>query len=183
MIERKTKETRIKAEVKLLGNGVCEVKTPIAFLNHMLSTLCFYSKMDLTLEAEGDLVHHIVEDVAIVLGAAINNALGERSNIKRFGFAKIPMDDAIAEVTVDLVRRTYVVTNLKLTSPVEGIEPELFNHFLRSLAQSANFTLHVNVAYGEDNHHKVEATFKALGIALREAWSPESRLVSTKGEV
>lgn len=183
MIERKTKETRIKAEVKLLGEGICNVKTPIVFFNHMLSTLCFYSKMDLTLEAEGDLMHHIIEDVAIVLGTAINNSLGERSNIRRFGFAKIPMDDALAEVTVDLVRRAYVVTNLKLTSSIEGIEPELFNHFFRSFAYSANFTLHVNVAYGEDNHHKVEAAFKALGVALREAWSPESRLVSTKGEV
>lgn len=183
MIERKTKETRIKAEVKLLGEGIYEIKTPIAFLNHMLSTLCFYSKMNLTLEAEGDLTHHIVEDTAIVLGAAINNALGERKNIRRFGFAKIPMDDALVEAVVDLVRRSYVVTNLKLTSSVEGIEPELFNHFFRSLAQSANFTLHINVIYGEDNHHKVEASFKALGIALREAWLPESRLVSTKGEV
>lgn len=183
MIERKTKETIVRVEVKLLGDGKCEIKTPIAFLNHMLSTLCFYSKMDLSLEAEGDLTHHIVEDVAIVLGTAINNALGERRSIRRFGFARIPMDDALAEVVVDLVKRAYVVTNLKLTSSIEGIEPELFYHFFRSFTQSANLTLHVNVIYGEDNHHKVEAAFKALGIALREAWSPETRLVSLKGEL
>jgi len=182
LVERKTLETNIKVELKIDGSGICRVNTPVPFLNHMLRTLCVHSMMDLTVEANGDLTHHIVEDVALVLGRALGEALGDRTGIKRFGYARVPMDETLAEAAVDLIKRPYAVVDLKLSSEsIEGLESKLMVHFIRSLAYSIPATIHVNVIYGFDDHHKVEAAFKALALALREAWSITGSLTTAKG--
>lgn len=180
--ERKTLETHVRVELRLDGSGIHNVKTPIPFLNHMLKTLCIHSLMDLTVEAKGDLVHHIVEDTALVLGRALGMALGDRTGIKRFGYIRVPMDDSLAEAAVDLIGRPYAVVDLKLTcESIEGLNSKLMVHFIRSLAYSIPATIHVNVIYGFDEHHKVEAAFKALAVALREAWTIIDFPTTTKG--
>ncbi len=180
--ERKTLETNVKVELNIDGTGKCYIDTPIPFLNHMLRTLSVHSLMDLTVHAKGDLIHHIIEDVAIVLGKALGEALGDRNGIRRFGYMKVPMDDTLAEAIVDLIKRPYAVVNLNLSNSIlEGIESNLFIHFIRSLAFSIPATIHVNVIYGFDDHHKVEASFKALALALREAWTLTGTLTTTKG--
>jgi len=180
-VKRVTLETSINVSLKIEGSGAYKVKTPIPFLNHMLETLCLHSMMDVTIEASGDLTHHIVEDIALTLGLAIRKALGDREGLKRFGFARVPMDDALAEAVVDLIDRPYAVVDLKLTnSNVEGLDSMLIEHFIRSLAYSIPATLHVNVVYGYDDHHKVEASFKALALALKDAWTIVGKPLSVK---
>ncbi len=169
-ITRKTRETLIEVELNLDGAGESNVSTGINFLNHMLETLAHHSKINLKITAEGDLSHHIVEDVAITLGKAIDNALGNRESIKRFGYAIIPMDDALALAAIDLSRRAYHVIDLSLNREmIEDMASEDILHFFQSLSVNSNSTMHIKVLYGFNDHHKVEAAFKALARALHEA--------------
>jgi imidazoleglycerol-phosphate dehydratase len=174
--ERITNETQIKVSVNIDGTGKCKTETGIKFLDHMIKTLATHSLIDIEISARGDLVHHIVEDTALTLGDALKKALNNRSGIKRFGFAIVPMDDALALASVDLVMRPYSDIDLKLTSNnIEDIASEDLIHFIRSLSDSLQATIHVSVIKGINNHHKVEAAFKALALALRDSWSIDPR--------
>ncbi|MEM4411143.1 MAG: imidazoleglycerol-phosphate dehydratase HisB [Candidatus Caldarchaeum sp.] len=182
---RVTSETRVEAEVNLDGNGLCSVSTGYRFLDHMVATLSKHSLVDMKVSASGDLRHHVVEDTAIVLGAALDKALGDRTGIKRFGYALIPMDEALAYAAVDLVRRPKPLIELKTKlDVVEDIPVTEINHFLETLTVSMNATIHVKVMEGADDHHKVEAGFKALAVALRQAVEHDPKTTgtpSTKG--
>jgi len=186
-LERKTRETEIAVAVNLDGSGKCSIETPISFLNHMISELTVHSLADVEVKARGDLKHHIVEDVAIVLGAAIKGALGDRAGIKRFGYAIVPMDDALALASVDLAQRAYVSIKMSLERQrVEDMACEDIKHFIETLAKNIPCTLHLEILRGENVHHKIEAAFKALALSLREAWSFDERRVgspSSKGMV
>jgi len=188
-IERNTKETKIKAKVNLDGTGVYKVHTGIGFLDHMLEQLSRHSLIDIELEADGDLhidYHHTTEDSAIVLGQAVAQALGERTGITRYGDALIPMDETLARVAIDLSNRPYLIWRVTLERDKLGsMDTELFKEWFQAFAQAAGATLHVEVLYGENTHHKVEASFKALARALRQAASIDPRkadaVPSTKG--
>ena len=169
-IKRKTLETSIKIKVVIDGEGICEVNTGIRYLNHMINTLSKHSLIDLKIKAKGDLQHHIVEDVALALGDTISKALDKRERINRFGNAIVPMDGSLASVSLDLVKRPYSRIYLNIEHEiVEDMVREDIQHFLQSFIQSLEATVHINVEYGEDDHHKVEAAFKALALSLRQA--------------
>lgn len=183
--ERKTSETEVKVRVNLDGIGKSNVKTGLKFLDHMIKTLSSHSLIDISITAEGDLNHHLIEDVAIGLGEALKKALGSREGINRFGSSIVPMDCSLAIAAIDLVRRPYSVVDLKVESKaIEGIETENIYHFLRSFFSSLEANLHLQVQYGSNDHHKVEAAFKALALSLRQAISLDLRrkgIPSTKG--
>ena len=169
-MQRTTKETDVKIRVRIDGTGKGEVNTGVGFLNHMLESLAVHSQMDLVVEAKGDLQHHVVEDVAITLGQAIKTALKDRRGIRRFGYAIVPMDDALAVAAVDLVRRPYYSVNMKIRRlMVEDAPREDLEHFLPSLAVALEATIHAKVLEGRNDHHKFEAAMKAFAIALRDA--------------
>jgi imidazoleglycerol-phosphate dehydratase len=172
VVTRQTGETRIRVEITP-GGGRATADTSIPFLDHMLVTLGRYSGLDLTVEARGDLKHHVLEDVAICVGAAVQALLPP--NAARFGDRTIPMDDALVHCALDLGGRVFY----------EGPLPSaLYDHFMRSFAEHARATLHLRVLRGRDRHHVVEAAFKALGLALRDALVAEGAAVfSTKGAV
>ncbi len=175
-VKRRTAETNIVAEVNLDGEGVYDVATGIRFLDHMLATLSKHSLIDINLRAEGDLRHHVIEDVGIVLGRALSEALGERRGIRRFGYAITPMDEALALAAIDLVKRPKPVIKLRTKlDAIEDIPVSELVHFLESLAMSLEAAVHVRVLAGEDDHHKVEAVFKALALALRQAIEQDPR--------
>lgn len=167
------------AGVNLDGNGKAEVETGVGFFDHMLELLARHSLIDINVHAEGDLDvddHHTVEDVGIVLGKAIDQALGDKRGIRRYGWAMIPMDECLAQVAVDLSGRPAFVFNAAFAGERVGrFDTELVSEFLKTLATSARMTLHVNVPYGSNNHHIAEAIFKALARALREAVSRDPR--------
>ena len=168
--KRKTLETSIKIKVVIDGEGICEVNTGIRYLNHMINTLSKHSLIDLKIKAKGDLQHHIVEDVALALGDTISKALDKRERINRFGNAIVPMDGSLASVSLDLVKRPYSRIYLNIEHEiVEDMVRDDIQHFLQSFIQSLEATVHINVEYGEDDHHKVEAAFKALALSLRQA--------------
>lgn len=168
--KRKTLETSIKIKVVIDGEGICEVDTGIRYLNHMINTLSKHSLIDLKIKAKGDLQHHIVEDVALALGDTISKALDKRERINRFGNAIVPMDGSLASVSLDLVKRPYSRIYLNIEHEiVEDMVRDDIQHFLQSFIQSLEATVHINVEYGEDDHHKVEAAFKALALSLRQA--------------
>lgn len=170
--ERKTSETRVIVEVNIDGSGKANVETPMAFLNHMLTCLSTHSLIDIQIKAEGDLGHHVSEDTALSLGATIDEALGDRKGICRFGFASVPMDRSLAECAVDLSGRPCSVIDLNMTGEtVEDTSVEDLSHFLESLATSLGANIHVAVRYGHNDHHKAEAAFKALALSLRQAAS------------
>lgn len=186
--ERKTLETYVKVELNLDGSGISEIKTGYPFFDHMLETLSKHGSMDLKVSADAlkiPNVHHIVEDVALTIGEALDKSLGDRRGIRRFGFAIIPMDDALAEVSIDISGRPYLHVEGQFVGFAEGLDFNIVKHFLRSLAQSAKLTIHVPHIYGEDTHHVFEALFKALALALREACKVEAEnqnsIHSTKG--
>ena len=170
-ISRKTNETDIKVKVDLDGNGIYKLKSRVKFLNHMLETFSRHSRIDLELEADGDLTHHIVEDVAICLGKAISNALGDREGIKRFGYAIIPMDDALLLSSIDLKERAYSAVEMKLPERIEDVSSEDMIHFFRSFAYNLCATIHIYEIYGSNGHHIVEAAMKALAISIKNAIS------------
>ncbi len=170
-LERVTRETTIVANVRL-GTGVSNVVIGDRFLAHMVETLARYSGLDIDLEATGDLRHHLVEDVAIVLGQALKEELPD--GIVRFGSALIPMDEALVQAAIDVGGRPYYVGK---------IPSKLYTHFLHSFANNLDATLHVRVIRGDDRHHMVEAAIKATGMALRQALVPTDDVFSTKGAV
>lgn len=187
-IERQTNETRIVAELNLDGRGTADVLTGIGFLDHMLTLFCVHGRLDLTVQARGDLEvdwHHTVEDVGLVLGQAVNDALADRKGIRRYGVAVTPMDDALGEVAVDLSNRPYLVFNLPEQVEADGAFGRgLAKEFLRALAVKGGMNLHVNVRYGENEHHILESIFKSLGRALKQAVSvdaDQSGVRSSKG--
>lgn len=177
-MERKTTEVYIVVELNIDGKGKTNVKTHIKFLDHLLTTLAKHSLFDLTVKAEGDLKHHICEDVALALGEALNQALGDKKGIRRFGSAFVPMDESLARAVVDLGGRPYSNLNLKLKRlKIEDLKTEDITHFFISFAQASKISLHLAVLYGTNEHHKIEAAIKALAIALREATTPDPRRV------
>jgi len=188
-VKRKTNETEAFVSVNLDGTGVYLVDTGIGFLNHMLETFSKQSLIDLKIKLKGDLKvdeHHTVEDAGIVIGEAINKALGKRVGVKRYGFV-VPMDESLAEVAIDLGGRRYVEFNCGyLREKVGDLPTELVEDFFRALAENLRASIHVNVKYGRNDHHKIEAVFKAFGRALRMACEEDLRIndiPSTKGVI
>jgi len=169
-IERKTNETQIKIQIELEGSGMYEIRTGIPFYDHMLTQLALHGLFDLKIEAQGDLevdAHHTIEDVALALGAAMDQALGDRKGLVRMGSAVVPMDETLCEVAVDLSGRPYCVFNGEWNgTDINAIPVTLFEHFFSSLAIGLRSNLHAAIRYGRDDHHKAEALFKALGRAL-----------------
>lgn len=193
-LKRKTKETDVSVELNLDGRGDHKINTSIPFLDHMLSLMCKHGLLDMKLRAEGDVEidqHHTVEDIGIVLGKCIKDALKDMKGIKRYGSASVPMDEALAEVSLDVSGRPYLVYNVELLpfkgpKKAEPFDPDLVEDFLIAFSSNAGITLHVNVRYGRNTHHKIEAVFKALGRALREAVEIDPRVKgvpSTKGKI
>ena len=186
---RTTSETDIALTLNLDGTGVADIATGIGFLDHMLTALTRHALLDLTLRATGDLhidFHHTTEDVGIVLGQAVAQALGERRGVTRFGHALIPMDEALAEVAIDLSGRPFVAWGVSFAQPKIGeMDTELFEEFFRALAFNALLTLHVTCRAGHNAHHIAEACFKATAHALRMAVTLDPRIgdavPSTKG--
>ncbi len=187
-LSRSTSETQIEIELNLDGSGQHDIATGIGFLNHMLTHLAVHGLFDLTVKATGDLhidVHHTVEDVALTLGAAFDQALGDRKSITRMASFYAPMDETLAFVALDLSGRPYSVIDAAWGSaPVGQIPTSLFPHFFESFAVTARCNLHARVLYGRDDHHKAEALFKALARALDAATAIDGRrqtVPSTKG--
>ncbi len=187
-IHRQTKETQVEVVLSLDGKSEYEIETGIPFFDHMLSHLALHGLFDLTVRAQGDLEvdeHHTVEDVAICLGKALDEALGEREGIVRVAHSCVPMDEALAFVALDLGGRAYAVVEADFATPrIGSLATSLIPHFLETLAYHARMSLHARVVYGRDDHHKAEALFKALGRALDAATSIEPRrtdVPSTKG--
>ena len=186
-LERTTRETDISLRVDLDGSGVADVDTGVPFFDHMLDQLARHAPLDLTLRCRGDLqvdAHHTVEDCALLLGQALHEALGDRRGIRRMADARVPMDETLAEVALDLSGRPFCRAEVGEAGSA-GMPPSLVAHFLESLATGARLTLHVRVRYGRDGHHQAEAIFKALARALGEAVAPDPRrggvVPSTKG--
>ena len=187
-IERKTKETVIRLSLDLDGEGKADVRTKVGFLDHMLDLLARHAYFNLTLAAEGDVHvddHHTVEDVGICLGEALKKALGDKKGIQRFGSASVPMDEARADVSVDLSGRPYFVyQTCKLPEKIGAFDSQLAGEFLQALATHGGMNLHVSAPYGENGHHIMEAIFKALAKSLAQAVKHEDRekgVPSTKG--
>ncbi len=185
-IKRKTNETDISLELNLDGRGAYELDTGIGFLDHMLAHLSKHSRMDLKVKCKGDLevdAHHTVEDIAICLGTALDKTLGDKKGINRYGSASVPMEDALANVAVDLSGRAFFVYNVEYSSEKIGeFDVECIEEFLRSFSANGKFNLHVNVPYGTNSHHVAEGIFKAIGQAVSAAVRVVgSELPSTKG--
>ncbi len=186
-IERATTETSIAAELDLDGHGEARISTGIGFLDHLLTAFTRHARLDLTLECRGDLEiddHHTTEDCALVLGGALDQAIGERSGIRRFGSAFAPLDEALARAVVDISGRPFSIIKLNLERERLGeLSCENVPHFLQSLATAAKLTLHVDLLRGENDHHRAEAAFKAAALALRQAVRRSSfdEVPSTKG--
>ncbi len=187
-IERQTKETRIEVEVELEGNGNISVQTGFPFADHMLDLMAFWGGWNLTLFAKGDLqvdAHHTLEDIGLCLGQVLHKALGDRRGIARVGAAKVPMDEALTEVILDLSGRSYLVYEEKcLPATIAGQEKDVWREFFKSFAAGAQMNLHVLLLYGQNGHHLLESVFKGLGLALKEAVRICSDTIpSTKGSL
>lgn len=190
-IIRKTKETDITVSLNLDGEGTYDIKTPIPFLDHMLSLFAKHGLFDLKIKAKGDIeidYHHTIEDVGICLGDALKKALGNKAGIKRYGNVIVPMDEAIASAAVDISERPYLVYNVALPkkSKIKNFDTDLIEDFLQALVSRSGLTLHVSVPYGRNIHHIIEAIFKAVGRALSDAVSIDRRIkgvMSTKGKL
>ncbi|AUS98171.1 imidazoleglycerol-phosphate dehydratase [Clostridium thermosuccinogenes] len=189
-MSRKTAETEIQLELDLDGRGLSDIDTGIGFFDHMLNLFTKHGLFNLTVKAKGDLevdAHHTVEDVGIVLGGAIRAALGDKKSIKRYGSSHVPMDEALAMVVIDLGGRPYLVFDAKFTQDrVGNMDTELVEEFFRAIAFNAGMNLHIKVLYGSNNHHIIEAIFKAFGRALDEACRIDERIegvMSTKGTI
>jgi imidazoleglycerol-phosphate dehydratase len=187
-VDRKTKETEIRVKLTLNGRGAHDISTGIPFFDHMLTLFAVHGFFDLSIDAKGDLEvgsHHTVEDVGLVLGDAFEQALGDRKGIKRYGHAVTPMDDALAAVTVDLSKRPFLIYNVPDNKGVgTGFDTSLAREFYRAFATRGGMNLHINVLYGDNEHHIIESIFKAAARALDQAVSFDERLKdvrSTKG--
>ncbi|MBO8127717.1 MAG: imidazoleglycerol-phosphate dehydratase HisB [Peptococcaceae bacterium] len=187
--ERQTKETDVRVVLVIEGNGAYNIQTGVPFFEHMLAMLAKFSGMDLNIYARGDLevdAHHTVEDVGICLGEALNQALGDKSGIRRFAHAVVPMDDALVMVAVDLSGRGYLAYDVEMPAPTVGtFDTELVSEFMRALAVYGRFNLHVRLLAGHNTHHIIEACFKALGRALGDAMrvTAAGGIPSTKGVI
>jgi imidazoleglycerol-phosphate dehydratase len=186
LIKRETTETNISLELNLDGSGKWQINSGIKMFDHLLSQFARHGRFDIKLSASGDDPHHLIEDVAICLGKALGEALGEKRGIIRMGDATVPMDDALALVAVDISGRGYTVLELPFSdNDMAGFPTDLIRHFLESLAIEARLNLHARILYGTNDHHKAEAIFKALGRALDMATAIDKRisgeLPSTKG--
>ncbi len=189
-VRRETKETQITIQIDLDGSGKYQVETPFPFLNHMLSAFAKHGYFDLTVKAKGDVEiddHHTVEDIGIVLGETLAKAWGEKRGIRRFGHASIPLDEALAEVTVDLSGRPYLVYQVQMPKKkIKEFDTDLVEHFFRAVVDQCKINLHINLHYGKDPHHILEAIFKGFGRALDTATQIDPRLkgvASTKGKL
>jgi imidazoleglycerol-phosphate dehydratase len=185
---RETAEVKISVKLDLDGKGRSNIETGNRFLNHMLTTISKHSLIDLEVHATGDLKHHLSEDVALTIGEALNNALGDKRGITRFGTAHVPMDESLARAAMDLGGRAHTELDLKIqSSQIEDLATEDIEHFFISLGQASKSNLHLSTLYGNNDHHKIEAVVKALALALKEAVSLDSRISksipSTKGEL
>jgi len=187
-IARKTAETDIRLVLDLDGEGKHSVSTGIGFLDHMLCLFSGHGRFDLELSCRGDLqvdCHHTAEDVGIVLGRAISEALGTRESVRRYGSALIPMDESLAQVAVDLSNRPYLYFDVPFSVPrIGSMDTEMFGEFFRALAENAGMTLHIAILHGKNNNHMIEAVFKAFARALKEAVSIDESIKgvnSTKG--
>ena len=173
-VVRKSKETQLKATVALEGRGRVKVATGLPFVDHMLEQVARYGGIDLTFRGTGDVhvdSHHLVEDAGIVLGETLSKALGDRAGITRFASAYAPLDEALARVVVDLGKRPYLSYNVPLRGRIGTLESEVLEEFWKALSIHLGATIHVDVIRGRNRHHIAESTFKALGLALREAMS------------
>ncbi len=184
-VTRKSKETQLTAGVRLEGTGKVRIRCGLAFLDHMLEQLARYGGFDLTLRGSGDVhvdPHHLVEDAGIVVGQSLSQALGDRAGITRFASAYAPLDESLARVVVDLGRRPYLSYNTPLKGRIGTLESEVLEEFWRAFSIHLGATIHVDVIRGRNRHHIAEATFKALGLALREAMRVTGRgTPSSKG--
>ncbi len=187
-LSRKTAETDISLRLGIDGSGISSVDTGVGFMDHMLTLFAKHGLMDLEIRASGDLqvdAHHTVEDVGIVLGQALKQALGDKKSIKRYGTAYVPMDEALAMVSVDISGRPYLAYNARFGGERVGdMETALFEEFFRAVSVNAGMNIHINVMYGTNSHHIAEAIFKAFGRALDEASGIDGRIdgvMSTKG--
>ncbi len=186
-IERITKETAVTVQVNIDGTGKTSVKTGLSFIDHLVTAIGKHAMIDVTVSGKSSdgIVHHLAEDVAIALAQTIDKALADRAKIARFGYALVPMDEALAYVSIDLIKRQYQKVELKLIrDSIEGVPREDLEHFAKSLVQNLNACTHVVVHYGDNDHHKVEAALKAFAVALRMATAIDNRrkgVPSTKG--
>lgn len=187
-LERRTRETQVRVALKLDGAGRGDVQTGVPFLDHMLESFARHGFFDLSVRASGDLhidEHHTVEDVGIVLGRAFRQALGDRSGIRRFGNATVPLDEALCAAVVDIGGRSYLAYNVPIRQErVGSFQTELVHDFMKALSDEVGMNLHLSLLGGRNPHHIIEAMFKALARAMDEATSPEPRLrgvLSTKG--
>jgi len=187
-VERSTKETQIRLELELDGSGHAEISTGVGFFDHMLDLLTRHARLNLTVSATGDLetgAHHTTEDVGIVLGQALDRALGDRRGITRYGDAMVPMDEALGACAIDVSGRPFCSFEADLpATSIAGFETELTEEFFRAVANNAKLTVHIRALDGSNAHHKIEACFKAFARALREAValdSSETGVPSTKG--
>jgi len=180
MVERKTKETDIKVELNLDVRGENKIETGIGFFDHMLNLMAFWGDMTLNVKCVGDLWidgHHTVEDVGICIGKAIAQAFGDKKGINRYGSARTPMDECLATVDMDISNRPYLVFNA-------DVKDELVQEFFQALAFNAGITLHINLLYGKNEHHKAECIYKTFGFALKQAVKKSSDTIqSTKGMI
>jgi imidazoleglycerol-phosphate dehydratase len=187
-VERSTKETQIRLRLSLDGSGVAELSTGVGFLDHMLELLARHGRLDLRIEATGDLetgAHHTTEDVGIVLGQALDRALGDRAGIARYADATVPMDESLASCAIDISGRPYCAFDATLPpTSIAGFDTELAEEFFRAVANNAKLTLHLRVLAGSNAHHMIEACFKAFAQTLRRATAiedPSLGVPSTKG--
>jgi len=185
-IERKTLETEVLVEINLDGNGNSEINTGIGFLDHMLTLVAFHGSFDLKVNCSGDLYvdeHHTVEDIGITLGQAFNKALGDKKGIKRYSSIYIPMDEALCNTVVDISNRPYLVFNVNFErEKVGNMDTQNFKEFFRAFVNESKTTLHINLLYGENDHHKIEAVFKAFARTLKEGIQITSdKVASSKG--
>jgi len=174
-VTRKSRETQLSARVDLEGRGRAEVSTGLAFVDHMLEQVARYGGFDLRLRGAGDVQvdpHHLVEDAGIVLGEALSQELGDRDGIARFASAYAPLDESLARVVIDLGRRPFLSYNVPLRGRIGTLESEVVEEFWRALSIHLGATIHVDLVRGRNRHHMAEATFKALGLALRAAMAP-----------
>ena len=186
-IKRETKETSVDVSLNIDGSGKTSVSTGISFLDHLITSFGTHAMMDLTVKTKSKdkIEHHLIEDVAITIGLSIDKALGKRTGITRFSYASVPMDESLAEASIDLVKRPYSkITLLIKRSKIEGVSKEDIEHFFKSLTQNLSSCIHVTVKYGDNDHHKIEAAIKSLAVALRNASSRDKKqkgIPSTKG--
>ncbi len=185
-ISRQTLETKIEVNLNLDGSGIINIKSGIGFFDHMLRAMAFYAGFDLDISCQGDLyvdTHHSVEDIGLSLGGCFKEALGDKKGIQRFASPITPMDESLVLVALDISNRPYLVENLKFKCERIGdMETQSFKEFFHAFAISAGLTLHIDLMRGENDHHMVEATFKGLGRAIKEAiYVSGGQVVSTKG--